>query len=150
MRVVVQRVAEAKVVIPSENYSASIGKGLLILLGIKNGDTQEAAEFLAAKCGSLRIFEDENEKMNLSVKEINGSALVISQFTLYGDAQKGNRPSFIDAARPETAVPLYEHFLKKMKEEIGAESVQCGIFGAMMDVHLINSGPVTITIESKQ
>lgn len=150
MRVVVQRVTEAKVIIPSENYSASIGKGLLILLGIKTGDSKESAEFLAAKCANLRIFEDENEKMNLSLKDINGSALVISQFTLYGDAQKGNRPSFIDAARPETAIPLYEHFLKKMKEELGAERVQCGIFGAMMDVHLVNSGPVTITIESKQ
>ncbi len=149
MKVVVQRVSNAKVVIPSENYFSEIGKGLLILLGIKTDDKIEDAEFLAMKCINLRIFEDENEKVNLSLKDIQGSALVISQFTLYGNAQKGNRPSFIDAARPETAIPLYESFLKKMKEEIGEERVRCGIFGAMMDVHLCNSGPVTITIESK-
>lgn len=149
MRVVVQRVSSAKVDIPSENYSASIDKGLLILLGIKTDDKIEDANFLAAKCSNLRIFEDENEKMNLSLKDINGSALIISQFTLYGNAQKGNRPSFIDAARPETAIPLYEHFIRKLKEEIGEERIKCGIFGAMMDVHLCNSGPVTIIIESK-
>ncbi len=149
MKVVVQRVSEGGVVIPSENYSESIRQGLVILLGIKTGDKENDAEFLADKCTNLRIFPDENEKMNLSVKDINGEALVISQFTLYGDAQKGNRPGFTNAAQPAEAIPLYEKFIARLKQNLGDEKVKTGIFGAMMDVKIINQGPVTIIIDSK-
>jgi len=148
MRVVVQRVSEGGVYIEKENYSAEIGKGYVILLGVKLGDTEADADFLAAKCANLRVFEDENEKMNLSIRDINGEALIISQFTLYGDAQRGNRPSFSDAARPDTAIPLYEYFIKRMEEYLGAEKIKTGKFGAMMLVKIINDGPVTIIIES--
>jgi D-aminoacyl-tRNA deacylase len=148
MRVVVQRVSEGGVFVEKENYSAETGKGYVILLGVKLGDTEADADFLAAKCANLRIFEDENEKMNLSIKDIRGEALIISQFTLYGDAQRGNRPSFSDAARPDTAIPLYEYFIKKMQEHLGAEKIKTGKFGAMMSVKIINDGPVTIIIES--
>lgn len=150
MRVVVQKVSEAGVYIQEENYSAEIGKGLVVLLGIKHDDTEEDVNFLADKCSNLRIFLDENEKMNLSVKDVSGEVLVISQFTLYGDAQKGNRPGFSDAARPETAIPLYKKFIERMKENIGAEKVKVGIFGAMMLVKIFNDGPVTIIIDSKR
>lgn len=150
MRVVVQKVSEAGVYIQEENYSAEIGKGLVILLGIKHDDTEEDVNFLADKCSNLRIFLDENEKMNLSVKDVSGEVLVISQFTLYGDAQKGNRPGFSDAARPETAIPLYKKFIERMKENIGAEKVKVGIFGAMMLLKIFNDGPVTIIIDSKR
>lgn len=150
MRAVVQRVSEGGVSIPKENYYAEIKKGFVILLGIKNDDNENDILFVANKCSSLRIFEDENEKMNLSIKEINGDVLIISQFTLYGDAQKGNRPSFTDAARPEIAVPLYEKFIERMKSNLGESKIKCGIFGAMMRVKIINDGPVTIIIESKK
>ena len=150
MRVVVQRVSEGGVFIEKENYSAEIGIGFVILLGVKTGDTEVDADFLAAKCAGLRVFEDENEKMNLSIKDVNGEALIISQFTLYGDAQRGNRPSFSDAARPETAIPLYEYFVEKMREHIGAGKVKTGKFGAMMSVKIINDGPVTIIIDSSR
>jgi len=149
MRVLVQRVTEGGVYIEKENYSAEISKGMVILLGIKSDDSVSDSEFLAEKCSSLRIFEDENEKMNLSIKDIDGEVLIISQFTLYGDAQKGNRPSFTDAARPETAIPLYEKFICRMKDNLGHEKVKTGLFGAMMHVKIINDGPVTIMIESK-
>lgn len=149
MRVVVQRVSEGGVSIPNENYNADIGKGLVILLGIRTGDTEKDVIFLADKCCSLRIFNDENEKMNLSVKDVNGEVLIISQFTLYGDAQKGNRPGFTDAARPEEAIPLYEKFIKRVKENIGEAKVKSGIFGAMMTVKIINDGPVTVIVDSK-
>lgn len=149
MKVVVQRVSEGGVVIPSENYSASIRQGLVILLGIKTGDNENDVNFLADKCANLRIFLDENEKMNLSVKDIDGEALVISQFTLYGDAQKGNRPGFTNAAQPVEAIPLYEKFIARLKQNLGDEKVKTGIFGAMMDVKIINQGPVTIIIDSK-
>lgn len=149
MKAVVQRVSSGSVTIKSENYYAEIGKGQVILLGIKEGDTEQDAIFIADKCTNLRIFEDENEKMNLSLKDINGEVLVISQFTLYGDAQKGNRPSFTLAAKPETAVLLYDKFLTRMKENLGSEKVKEGIFGAMMEVKIINDGPVTIIIDSK-
>jgi len=149
MRVLVQRVTEGGVYIEKENYTAEISKGSVILLGIKSDDNISDAEFLADKCSSLRIFEDENDKMNLSLKDINGEVLIISQFTLYGDAQKGNRPSFTDAARPETAIPLYEKFIDRMKANLGHEKVKTGLFGAMMKVKIINDGPVTIMIESK-
>ena len=115
MRALVQRVSEAGVYIEKENYTAEISKGMVILLGIKGDDSEEDVIFVADKCSNLRIFEDENEKMNLSLKSIDGEVLIISQFTLYGDAQKGNRPSFIEAARPETAIPLYNKFIEQQK-----------------------------------
>jgi len=150
MKVVVQKVSEAGVYIAKENYSAEIGKGIVILLGIKNDDTEEDAIFLADKCSNLRIFLDENEKMNLSVKDVDGEALVISQFTLYGDAQKGNRPGFSEAAKPETAIPLYKKFIERMKKNLGDDKIKVGIFGAMMLVKIFNDGPVTIIIDSKR
>ncbi len=149
MKAVVQRVNKAAVEIPSENYSAKIEKGLLILLGIKTGDTEDDINFVADKCCNLRIFEDENKKMNISVREIKGEVLLISQFTLYGETAKGNRPSFIDAAQPEEAIPLYNKFIDRMRTNLGEEKIKCGIFGAMMDVSLINTGPVTVLVESK-
>jgi len=142
-------VSSGGVFIASENYKAEINKGLIILLGIRNGDTENDATFLADKCTNLRIFEDLNEKMNLSLKEIDGEVLVISQFTLYGDAQRGNRPSFIEAAKPDIAIPLYEKFVRRMKDNLGTEKVKEGVFGAMMEVKIINDGPVTVIIDSK-
>ena len=149
MKAVVQRVSEGGVDIKSENYSASIGRGMVILLGIKIGDNDENVNFVADKCCGLRIFEDDNEKMNLSIQDVNGEVLIISQFTLYGDPRKGNRPSFIEAARPEEAIPLYEKFIARVKENLGESRVKTGIFGAMMSVKIINDGPVTIIVESK-
>ncbi|MCE1188126.1 MAG: D-aminoacyl-tRNA deacylase [Ignavibacteria bacterium] len=149
MRVVVQRVSSGSVVIPDENYRQSISHGLVILVGIKDGDTEADALFLADKCAALRIFEDENGKMNINLKDVQGEVLIVSQFTLYGDAQKGTRPSFSTAARPEAAIPLYELFIKRFHEHIGTEKVKTGIFGAMMTVNIANDGPVTIIIESK-
>lgn len=157
MRALVQRVSGGGVYIPTMNYTADIGKGMVILLGIKSNDNVNDVNFVADKCSDLRIFsrrdalaEDVNEKMNLSVKDIDGEVLIISQFTLYGDARKGNRPSFIDAARPEIAVPLYEKFIQQMKINLGESKVKTGIFGAMMEVKIINDGPVTILVESKK
>ena len=149
MKAIVQRVSEGGVIIPKENYSAEIGKGMVILLGIKNGDKEEEVNFVADKCCNLRIFEDENKKMNLSLKDIDGEILIISQFTLYGDARKGNRPSFIEAARPEEAIPLYDKFIARAKLNLGDSKVKAGIFGAMMNVKIMNDGPVTIIVESK-
>lgn len=149
MKVVVQRVSEAGVYIKSENYSAEIRNGMVILLGIKSGDKEDDVIFLADKCSNLRIFEDENEKMNLSLKDIEGEVLVISQFTLYGNAQRGNRPSFTDAAKPDEAIPLYEKFIERLKDNLGINKVKSGIFGAMMMIKIFNDGPVTIIIDSK-
>ena len=149
MKVVVQRVSEGGVKISEKNYEQKIGNGMVVLLGIKNGDSENDANYLADKCSSLRIFEDKNEKMNLSLKDIDGEVLVISQFTLYGDASKGNRPGFTDAARPDEAIPLYEKFIRRMKENLNEVKVKTGIFGAMMEVKIINDGPVTIIIDSK-
>ncbi len=152
MRVVVQRASKGGVSIPGENYIRDIGKGLVILLGIKTGDTEKDVNFLADKCSSLRIFslrESEDEKMNYSVKDIDGEVLVISQFTLYGDASRGNRPGFTDAAKQEEAVPLYEKFIERMKINLGDEKVKTGIFGSMMEVRIFNDGPVTLIIDSK-
>ncbi len=149
MRALVQRVSEGGVYIKDPFHEEEIGKGMVILLGVKDGDSIDDVNFVADKCSNLRIFEDENEKMNLSLKDIDGEVLVISQFTLYGDARKGNRPSFIEAARPETAIPLYEKFIERMKINLGDDKVKCGIFGAMMSVKIINDGPVTILVESK-
>lgn len=150
MKAVVQRVSKASVEIPSENYSAEIKKGLLILLGIKTGDTIDDVNFVADKCSNLRIFEDDKNNMNISVRDVNGEVLIISQFTLYGETAKGNRPSFIEAAKPDEAIPLYNKFIERMKENLGREKIKCGIFGAMMDVSLINTGPVTVLVESKK
>jgi len=145
----VQRVTEGGVYIPEENYQAEIGHGMVILLGIKIGDNESDALFVADKCSNLRIFEDENGKMNLSIKDVDGEALIISQFTLYGETARGNRPSFIEAARPEEAIPLYEKFIKRVKENLGNSKIKTGIFGAMMSIKIINDGPVTVIVESK-
>ena len=150
MKAVVQRVRSASVTISEQNYFQEIGKGLLILLGIKTGDTDDDVNFVADKCCSLRIFEDAEDKMNRSVKEVNGEMLIISQFTLYGETSKGNRPSFIDAAKPDEAIPLYEKFVSRVKENLGDDKVKVGIFGAMMDIRLVNYGPVTVLVESKK
>jgi D-tyrosyl-tRNA(Tyr) deacylase len=145
----VQRVSEASVTVDENSYTQEIGKGFVILLGIKEGDTEQDVQFVADKCCNLRIFEDENQKMNLSVKDVNGEMLIVSQFTLYGDARKGNRPSFIEAAKPDLAVPLYQSFISRIKNNIGDSKVKTGIFGAMMKVKILNDGPVTIIIDSK-
>ena len=150
MRALVQRVSEGGVDIPSENYNAAIGKGMVILLGVKHDDTEEELNFVADKCCNLRIFGDDENKMNLSVKDINGEVLVISQFTLYGDARKGNRPSFTGSAGPELAEKLYNEFIERVGSNLGKEKVKSGIFGAMMNVKIINDGPVTILVESKE
>jgi D-tyrosyl-tRNA(Tyr) deacylase len=149
VRALVQRVSEGSVTIENLKHYAEIKKGMVILLGVKDGDSEEDLNFVADKCSNLRIFEDENEKMNLSLKDINGEVLVISQFTLYGDARKGNRPSFIEAARPEIANEMYEKFVLRMKNNLGESKVKCGVFGAMMMIKIINDGPVTIMVESK-
>ncbi|MGV3487872.1 MAG: D-aminoacyl-tRNA deacylase [Tuberibacillus sp.] len=144
MRVVVQRVKSAKVAVDGV-VTGSIDHGLLLLVGIKAGDTREAAEFVAEKISGLRIFEDAEEKMNFSVKDVGGAILSVSQFTLYGDVSKGRRPNFMEAARPEEAEPLYEFFNQRLREK--GLHVETGVFGAMMDVELINDGPVTIIVE---
>ncbi|MDP3684885.1 MAG: D-aminoacyl-tRNA deacylase [Ignavibacteria bacterium] len=149
MRALVQRVSEGSVIIASENYKAVIGKGSVLLLGIRSSDTLDDVAFVADKCCNLRIFEDTDEKMNLSIKDVDGEILVVSQFTLYGDAQKGNRPSFTDAAKPEIAIPLYEKFIERLKQNLGEAKIKTGIFGAMMKVKILNDGPVTIMVESK-
>jgi len=150
MKAVVQRVKSASVTISEQNYFQEIGKGLLILLGIKTGDTEEDLNFVADKCCNLRIFEDAEDKMNKSLKEVDGEILIISQFTLYGETAKGNRPSFTDAAKPEEAIPLYEKFVSRVKTNLGDDKVKVGIFGAMMDIQLVNYGPVTVLVESKK
>ncbi len=147
MRAVIQRVSEASVEIEGKVFS-SIKTGLLILLGIEDADTKEDIEWLARKIFQLRIFEDENELMNLSVQDINGELLVVSQFTLFASTKKGNRPSFIRSAKPEIAIPLYASFIKELAVVSGKE-IKTGSFGAMMQIKLINNGPVTITIDTK-
>ena len=147
MRVVIQRVSEASV--KTENrIIASILKGLLIFVGIEENDNQEDIEWLTSKILNLRIFPDENEVMNLSIKDIKGEIIVVSQFTLHALTKKGNRPSYIKAAKPEIAIPLYEAFVKQMELELG-KKMQTGQFGADMKVALINDGPVTIIIDTK-
>jgi D-aminoacyl-tRNA deacylase len=150
MRALVQRVSEASVTVENPKHFAEIKKGMVILLGVKQNDTLDDMNFVADKCCNLRIFEDENQKMNLSLKDVNGEVLIISQFTLYGDARRGNRPSFSDAALPEAANELYEQFCSRVKQNIGAEKVKTGIFAAMMLVKIFNDGPVTILVESKE
>ena len=144
MKLVIQRVAHASVEGEKE-IVGKIDKGFLVLIGIKQGDTKEQADYLVRKLCNLRVFTDENDKMNLALKDVNGKLLIVSQFTLYGNCNDGNRPSFIEAARPEEAIPLYEYFCKQC-ENNGIE-VQRGIFGADMKVELLNDGPVTIIIE---
>lgn len=147
MRVVIQRVKEAEVVVEGITIGR-IGKGLLILLGVETEDTQEDAEWLSQKICQMRIFSDDEGKMNLDILQADGNFLVVSQFTLHASTKKGNRPSFIRAARPETAIPLYTYFIGQL-EMLASRKVETGEFGAMMDVRLINDGPVTITIDSK-
>ena len=150
MRALVQRVSKGGVKISSHNYEVTIEKGIVLLLGVKDSDGIDELNFVADKCCNLRIFEDENDKMNLSIKDISGEMLIISQFTLYGDSRKGNRPSFNVAAPQELAEDLYKKFIARVKENIGIDKVKSGIFGAMMEVELINDGPVTILVESKK
>ncbi|WP_139855969.1 D-aminoacyl-tRNA deacylase [Aequorivita sinensis] len=147
MRALIQRVKKASVTIEGKIYS-EINQGLLILIGIEAEDTQEDIDWLAGKIAKMRIFSDENDAMNLSVQDVEGECLVVSQFTLHASTKKGNRPSFIKAARPEIAIPLYEEFILQL-ENITNKSVKTGSFGAMMDICLINDGPVTIWIDSK-
>lgn len=147
MRLVIQRCSRAEVRI-SGKLVGKIGFGFVLLVGITHEDTQKDADYLAKKVANMRIFNDSEGKMNLSLKEVDGAILSISQFTLYGDAHKGNRPSFIHAARPELAEPLYDYFNEKLRSEYGLH-VETGHFGADMEVDFINDGPVTIILESK-
>jgi D-tyrosyl-tRNA(Tyr) deacylase len=147
MKVVLQRVSQASVTI--ENIIvADIQKGLLVLVGIEDADTQEDIDWLVGKITKIRIFDDENHVMNLSIQDIDGDVIVVSQFTLQASTKKGNRPSYIKAAKPEVAIPLYENFVKHLEKELG-KKVQTGIFGADMKVLLLNDGPVTIQMDSK-
>ncbi|MEW5927835.1 MAG: D-aminoacyl-tRNA deacylase [Gemmatimonadota bacterium] len=144
MRVVLQRVTRARVTVEGR-VTGEIGRGLLLLAGFTEGDTDETLRWMADKVLGLRVFTDAEGKMNLSVEEVDGAVLVVSQFTLYGDARKGRRPSFVDAARPEVAVPLYERFVEMLRA--AGRPVQTGVFGAMMQVELVNDGPVTLVLE---
>lgn len=146
MRIILQRSGRATVRVDGE-ISGSIEKGYVLLVGITHADTEEDAIYAARKIASLRLWEDADGKMNKSIDEVGGDILSVSQFTLYGDVKKGRRPSFMEAARPEQAKPIWEFFNKKLEEE--GLNVQTGIFGAMMDVELVNDGPVTIIVESK-
>ena len=147
MRVVVQRVSEASVLINQE-IIASVKKGFVVLVGIEKNDTNEDSLWLANKISQLRIFSDKDEKMNLSISEIDGEIIIVSQFTLHAKTKKGNRPSYIHAAKPEQSIPLYEQFKKDLSLAIGKQ-VQSGEFGADMKVSLTNDGPVTILIDTK-
>ncbi|MFV8367102.1 D-aminoacyl-tRNA deacylase [Flavobacterium sp. XS1P27] len=147
MKIVLQRVSSASVTIDNK-IVADIQKGLLVLVGIEDADTQEDIDWLVNKITNIRIFGDENDVMNLSVKDVDGDIIVVSQFTLHASTKKGNRPSYIKASKPEVAIPLYENFVKKIEIELG-KKVQTGIFGADMKVLLLNDGPVTIVIDSK-
>lgn len=148
MRVVVQRCLRAEVRIAGETVG-QIGRGFLLLVGVTDGDTTKEADLLAKKVGQMRVFEDADGKMNLGLKEVDGAILSISQFTLYADCKKGNRPSFIRAARPETAEPLYDYFNERLRTEYGLQ-VETGRFGADMKVDFINDGPVTILLDSEE
>ena len=148
MKIVLQRVKEAKVMV-EERETRSIGNGLLLLAGFEAADDEAELEWMASKLVNLRIFEDAEGKMNLSLLDVGGDILLVSQFTLHASTKKGNRPSFVKAARPEQAVPLYENF-KGMLERLLGRSVQTGVFGASMQVYLQNDGPVTIVIDSRE
>ena len=147
MKVVIQRVLHASVTI-DDTIVAAIKKGLLVLVGIEDSDTQEDISWLTSKIVNLRIFGDDNDVMNLSVKDSDGDIIVVSQFTLHASTKKGNRPSYIKASKPEIAIPLYEKFIAQIEIDLG-KKVQTGVFGADMKVLLLNDGPVTITIDSK-
>jgi len=147
MKVVIQRVTKASVTIEGQKV-ASIGNGMLVLLGIVNEDTDDDIKWLCNKLVNLRIFNDSDGVMNCSVKDVDGEAIVVSQFTLHAATKKGNRPSYIKAAKPDKAIPLYESFVKQLEANMG-KSVQTGKFGADMKVELVNDGPVTIIIDSK-
>ena len=147
MRVVIQKVTQASVSIENQ-IVASIDKGLLVLVGIEDTDTNDDIAWLSAKIVNLRVFDDDNGVMNLSVKEVDGEVLIVSQFTLHASTKKGNRPSYIKAARPEVAIPIYEAFIKQVESLLG-KRVSTGQFGAMMQVSLCNDGPVTILIDTK-
>ena len=148
MRALIQRVSKAGVSIDGKQHAA-IGHGLLVLLGVETGDTERQAGALASKVAKLRIFSDENGLMNLSCADVHGDFLVVSQFTLHADTRKGNRPSYMQAARPEKAIPLYELFLDALSRESG-KVIQTGVFGADMKVELINDGPVTIMMDTRE
>ena len=147
MKAVIQRVSSASVTIDSK-IVAEIQKGLLVLVGIEDADTQEDTNWLCQKIANLRIFGDENYVMNLSVRDIDGEIIVVSQFTLQASTKKGNRPSYIKASKPDVAIPIYEGFVQQLEKELG-KKVQTGVFGADMKVSLLNDGPVTIVIDSK-
>jgi len=147
MRVVIQRVSEASVTIDQQVHG-QIGVGLMVLVGIEDADTNEDIQWLSNKIINLRIFNDANGVMNCSVKDVNGDLLLVSQFTLHASTKKGNRPSYIKASKPDIAIPLYEQFKKAIAQELG-KPIQTGVFGADMKVKLINDGPVTILIDSK-
>ena len=144
MKLVIQRVANAQVEV-NEKIVGKISKGYLVLFGVKEGDTIEQADALADKLCKLRIFEDENEKMNLSINDVSGELLIVSQFTLYANCEKGNRPSFVEAMEPKKANEIYEYFVERCKEKV--KKVEKGVFGADMKVSLLNDGPVTIVLE---
>lgn len=148
MRLVIQRVTQASVSVPAEGYESVIGKGLMVLAAFIDEDTQEDLEWCARKLAAMRIFDDKEGVMNLSVKDVDGEVLIVSQFTLYASTVKGNRPSYIKAAKPDIAIPLYEKFLTMVEEQVG-KPVGRGIFGADMKVSLVNDGPVTIIVDSK-
>lgn len=147
MKIVLQRVSSASVTIENKSV-ADIHKGLLILIGIEAADLQEDIDWLVGKITKIRIFEDENQVMNLSIADIDGDIIVVSQFTLHAATKKGNRPSYIKAAKPDVAIPLYEKFVQQLQLELG-KKIQTGVFGANMKVSLLNDGPVTIIIDSK-
>jgi D-tyrosyl-tRNA(Tyr) deacylase len=147
MKAVIQRVSQASVTIENK-ITATICQGLLVLIGIEEADSEEDIVWLASKIANLRIFEDENQVMNLAVKEINGEIIVVSQFTLHASTKKGNRPSYIKAARPELAIPIYEKFIVELEKEVGIK-IHTGTFGANMKVGLVNDGPVTILFNTK-
>ena len=146
MRAVIQRVSQAKVV-GDDNTVGQIGKGFMILLGVHEEDTQADVDYLVGKISKLRVFEDDQQKMNRSIIDVDGKILSISQFTLFADTKKGNRPSFVQAAKPDTAIPLYEAFNEGLRQ--AGIPVETGIFGADMKCHLVNDGPVTIIIDSQ-
>lgn len=147
MRVVIQRVSKASVTIDQQKVAA-IQKGVLVLLGIENSDTQEDIDWLVRKIINLRIFNDENQVMNLSLQDVHGDVILVSQFTLHASTKKGNRPSYIKAAKPDIAIPLYENFIRSLENAL-QKPIQTGVFGADMKVELLNDGPVTILIDSK-
>ncbi len=146
MKLLVQRVSSAKVDVDSKTVG-KINNGFLVLIGVTHTDTREIADYLVKKLCNLRVFKDENSKMNLSIKDVDGELLIVSQFTLYADCQHGNRPSFVNSAKPDMANELYEYFVEKCRKEV--KNVETGIFGADMKVSLLNDGPVTIMLEKE-